>query len=146
LRAAVDEIVKLLKQKAFIIEKFLDTAFRRPIRFRQKVLMVFSELRWNYSPLKEKAVLLPDGLFVCLCRYAALRSTPLYILDVAMCVYAPDAGRSAAHGPRGYLFFDKICRFRDKPLQILYLCGTASALYARLLGAWSPSKMRNYRQ
>jgi hypothetical protein len=30
--------------------------------------MVFSELRWNYSPLKEKAVLLPDGLFVSLCR------------------------------------------------------------------------------
>jgi hypothetical protein len=28
--------------------------------------MVFSELRWNYSPLKEKAVLLPDGLFVFL--------------------------------------------------------------------------------
>jgi len=53
-----------LKQKAFIIEKFLDTAFRRPIRFRQKVLMVFSELRWNYSPLKETAVQLPDGLFV----------------------------------------------------------------------------------
>jgi hypothetical protein len=26
--------------------------------------MVFFELRWNYSPLKEKAVLLPDGLFV----------------------------------------------------------------------------------
>jgi hypothetical protein len=26
--------------------------------------MVFSELRWNYSPLKEKAVLLPDGLFI----------------------------------------------------------------------------------
>jgi hypothetical protein len=69
----VDKIVKLLKQKAFIIEKFLDTAFRRPIRFRQKVLMVFSELRWNYSPLKEKAVLLPDGLFICL----SLRSTPL---------------------------------------------------------------------
>jgi len=55
-----------LKPKAFIIEKFLDTAFRRPIRFRQKVLMVFSELRWNYSPLKEKAVLLPDGLFILL--------------------------------------------------------------------------------
>jgi len=39
--------------------------------------MVFFELRWNYSPLKEKAVLLPDGLFIFFCRYAALRSTPL---------------------------------------------------------------------
>jgi hypothetical protein len=28
--------------------------------------MVFFELRWNYSPLKEKAVLLPDGLFIYL--------------------------------------------------------------------------------
>ncbi len=61
---AVDILIKLLKTKAFIIQKFLDTAFHCPIRFRQKVLMVFLELRWNYSPLKEKAVPLPDGLFV----------------------------------------------------------------------------------
>src|SRR5215813_1976278 len=39
----VDKLIKLLKIKAFILEKFLDTAFRRPIRFRQKVLMVFFE-------------------------------------------------------------------------------------------------------
>jgi hypothetical protein len=39
--------------------------------------MVFFELRWNYSPLKEKAVLLPDGLFIVL---AALRQTaPEYL-------------------------------------------------------------------
>jgi hypothetical protein len=50
----VDKLVKLLKTKAFILEKSLDTAFHRPIRFRQKVLMVFFELRWNYSPLKRK--------------------------------------------------------------------------------------------
>ena len=36
--------------------------------------MVFSELRWNYSPLKEKAVLLPDGLFVS--YVAKLRFAP----------------------------------------------------------------------
>ena len=36
--------------------------------------MVFFELRWNYSPLKEKAVLLPDGLFVCF--VAMLRIAP----------------------------------------------------------------------
>ena len=36
------------------MEKFLDTAFPAPIRFRQKVLMVNSNLRWNYSPLKRK--------------------------------------------------------------------------------------------
>jgi hypothetical protein len=35
--------------------------------------MAFFEIRWNYSPLKEKAVLLPDGLFICFCRYAPHR-------------------------------------------------------------------------
>jgi hypothetical protein len=41
LHANVDKLIKLLKTKAFILEKSLDTAFRCPIRFRQKVLMVF---------------------------------------------------------------------------------------------------------
>jgi hypothetical protein len=40
--------------------------------------MVFSELRWNYSPLKEKAVLLPDGLFVFLCREQSSLHTALH--------------------------------------------------------------------
>jgi hypothetical protein len=35
--------------------------------------MVFFELRWNYSPLKEKAVLLPDGLFIVSGRFATNR-------------------------------------------------------------------------
>jgi hypothetical protein len=35
--------------------------------------MVFFELRWNYSPLKEEAVLLPDGLFVLIGRFATNR-------------------------------------------------------------------------
>jgi hypothetical protein len=122
LRAAVDKIVKLLKQKAFIIEKFLDTAFRRPIRFRQKVLMVFSELRWNYSPLKEKAVLLPDGLFVSLCREATLRSTPLRILlFISRILLLMRAARRASR-PRGDLLCDKICRYaalRSTPLRFL---------------------------
>jgi len=74
----VDKIAKPLKTKAFILEKSLDTAFRWPIRFRQKVLMVFFELRWNYSPLKEKAVLLPDGLFIVL---AASRQTAIVHLS-----------------------------------------------------------------
>lgn len=30
---AVDKLIKLLKTKAFILEKFLDTAFQRTIRF-----------------------------------------------------------------------------------------------------------------
>ena len=51
---AVYELRKSLKTKAFIVEKFLDTAFPPKIRFRQKVLMVISNLRWNYSPLKRR--------------------------------------------------------------------------------------------
>jgi hypothetical protein len=91
LRDGVDKIAKLLKTKAFILQKFLDTAFRCPIRFRQKVLMVFLELRWNYSPLKEKAVQLPDGLFVSSGRFAANRSRIMLIMDCS----APDARCSA---------------------------------------------------
>jgi len=40
--------------------------------------MVFFELRWNYSPLKEKAVLLPDGLFVFFCREQGSLHTALH--------------------------------------------------------------------
>jgi hypothetical protein len=60
----VDKIVKLLKTKVSILEKFLDTTFHWPIRFRQKVLMAFFEIRWNYSPLKREGRPLPDGLFI----------------------------------------------------------------------------------
>src|SRR4029077_3354327 len=82
---------KLLKTKAFILEKFLDTAFRCPIRFRQKVLMAFLELRWNYSPLKEKAVQLPDGLFVC---FGTLLRQPLkfFLVVTDFCSCCPPLG------------------------------------------------------
>jgi hypothetical protein len=54
--------------------------------------MVFFELRWNYSPLKEKAVLLPDGLFIFV---LSLRSTPLWIFYPCESTSALDASRSA---------------------------------------------------
>jgi hypothetical protein len=107
----------LLKQKAFIIEKFLDTAFRCPIRFRQKVLMVFSELRWNYSPLKEKAVLLPDGLFVYL---VAARQTARE-LRLSHEVSAPDAGRSARTGLASSSFRQNMSRARLAPHRFTFL-------------------------
>jgi hypothetical protein len=69
--------------------------------------MVFFELRWNYSPLKEKAVLLPDGLFILL---VASRQTAK-----ESCLwknyFAPDASRSAATGLAAWGVVDKICRF-----------------------------------
>jgi hypothetical protein len=43
----------LLKRKAFILEKFLDTAFQPPIRFFPESSDGFLNLRWNYSPLKK---------------------------------------------------------------------------------------------
>jgi len=52
----VDRYVKLLKTKAFKLEKVLDTAFHRPIRFRQISSDGLLNIRWNYSPLKEKAI------------------------------------------------------------------------------------------
>jgi len=54
LRVDVDNIVKLLKTNAFILEKFLDTAFRGPIRFRQKVLMVFFDSVGTILPWKRR--------------------------------------------------------------------------------------------
>jgi hypothetical protein len=95
-----------LKQKAFIIEKSLDTAFRCPIRFRQKVLMVFSELRWNYSPLKEKAVLLPDGLFVVM--VASRQTATNFFIDVEINLLLMRAARRKSASR--LLLFDKICR------------------------------------
>jgi len=56
--------------------------------------MVFFELRWNYSPLKEKAVLLPDGLFICFCRYAPHRFT----FQLSLCAFL--LLRRAARRPR----------------------------------------------
>jgi hypothetical protein len=108
----VDKIVKLLKTKVSILEKFLDTAFHWPIRFRQKVLMVFFELRWNYSPLKEKAVLLPDGLFI----YLSLRNKPHKSICRRRTVSAPDASRSAATGLAAWMF-NRICRYAPPPLE-----------------------------
>jgi hypothetical protein len=93
-----------LKPKAFIIEKFLDTAFRRPIRFRQKVLMVFSELRWNYSPLKEKAVLLPDGLFVIM--VASRQTATIFFFDAESNLLLMRAARRSSR-PRDFFFLTK---------------------------------------
>ena len=47
--------------------------------------MVFFELRWNYSPLKEKAVLLPDGLFVIMVGFATNRYTSIHVFDTYFC-------------------------------------------------------------
>ncbi len=50
----VDPSCKLLKIRLFKPKILLDTALLRLIRFPQKALMD-ENLRWNYSPLKEKA-------------------------------------------------------------------------------------------
>lgn len=42
--------------------------------------MVFFELRWNYSPLKEKAVLLPDGLFIYVVATRQTAKVHLFLL------------------------------------------------------------------
>jgi hypothetical protein len=52
----------MMKTKTFKLEKFLDTAFPWPIRFRQKVLMVNFDPPLELFSLERKAVQLPDGL------------------------------------------------------------------------------------
>jgi hypothetical protein len=52
----VDALDKTLKTKVFILEKFLDTGFRPLLRFLPESSDGFVNLRWNYSPLKKKAV------------------------------------------------------------------------------------------
>src|SRR6185312_1633037 len=67
---AVDVLVKLLKRKTFILEKFLDTAFQPPIRFFPESSDGFLNLRWNYSPLKERPSSCRTAFYVYLCRCA----------------------------------------------------------------------------
>jgi hypothetical protein len=70
---AVDVLIKSLKTKAFIIEKFLDTAFHCPIRFRQKVLMVFFEPPLELFSLERKGRSVAGRPFRFLCRFAPHR-------------------------------------------------------------------------
>jgi hypothetical protein len=63
LSATIDRSCKLLKIKAFIYQKSLDTPVFGLIRFRQKVLTGFSPPLELFS-LEGKAALLPGGLFV----------------------------------------------------------------------------------
>jgi hypothetical protein len=83
--------------------------------------MVFFELRWNYSPLKEKAVLLPDGLFIC---FVAALHTPLQCVCLfELFLLLMQAARRASR-PRGMGVVDKICHsaaFCSTPLQVLHL-------------------------
>jgi hypothetical protein len=80
--------------------------------------MVFFELRWNYSPLKEKAVLLPDGLFIC---FVAALHTPLQcvcLFDLFLLLCEPLGG----HGLTAWGVVDKICRFAvfwSTPIEVL---------------------------
>ena len=74
LQPDVDNIVKLLKTNVFILEKFLDTAFRGPIRFRQKVLMVFFWTPLELFSLEREGRPVAGRPFRL---FLSLRSTPL---------------------------------------------------------------------
>jgi hypothetical protein len=55
--------------------------------------MVFFELRWNYSPLKEKAVLLPDGLSFVFVAKLCFAPLPLKSIYPPESISTPDASR-----------------------------------------------------
>ena len=113
----VDNIVKLLKQKAFIIQKFLDTAFRRPIRFRQKVLMVFSELRWNYSRLKREGRPVagrPFRLFLSRAALAPNRYGAFIVVELSLLLMRA----ARRHTGLAAISFRQYLSFRHKPLKI----------------------------
>jgi hypothetical protein len=80
--------------------------------------MVFFELRWNYSPLKEKAVLLPDGLFIVLvASFWSLRDKPLKSLAARKSFLLL---MRAARRPRASQLSVSIeSALRDKPLESL---------------------------
>jgi|SRR5215467_10453294 len=60
----VDAYVKILKTKAFILEKFLDTGFRPLLRFLPESSDGFFEPPLELFSLERKGRPLPDGLFV----------------------------------------------------------------------------------
>jgi hypothetical protein len=73
-RENVDNIRKILKTKTFILEKFLDTAFRTLLRFLPESFDGFFEHPLElFSLEKKRPSKLPDGLFVCFCRCAPTR-------------------------------------------------------------------------
>jgi hypothetical protein len=75
--------------------------------------MAFLELRWNYSPLKEKAVQLPDGLFVFFCREAIASLHPAPEVSPMQDRAAPDARRSARKSASRLPIFDRYATNRS---------------------------------
>jgi hypothetical protein len=74
--------------------------------------MVFFEIRWNYSPLKEKAVLLPDGLFIYLVASRQTARKSSFNLRIS----APDASRSAVTGLAAWMMWTKfVASLRSTP-------------------------------
>ena len=62
---AIDSFRNLLKTKAFISEKSLDTPVFRLLRFRQKSFDGILQPPLELFSLEEEAAQLPGGLFVC---------------------------------------------------------------------------------
>jgi hypothetical protein len=103
----VDKLIKLLKTKAFILEKFLDTAFRCPIRFRQKVLMVFFEPPLELFSLERKGRPVAGRPFRW---FMSLRSTPLYIFHSGKNLLPLTRAARRVIGLPAFLFMNKFCR------------------------------------
>jgi predicted phosphatase len=127
----VDKLIKLLKIKAFILEKFLDTAFRRPIRFRQKVLMVFFETPLELFSLEKRR---PS---CCRTAFSFLSVASLHTAGerrsgiVSLCSWGTPLVATRASRRK---MVDKICRFaqvsRKRRSGIVSLCSWGTPLVA----------------
>jgi hypothetical protein len=76
--------------------------------------MVFFELRWNYSPLKEKAVLLPDGLFifsVATLRFAPHRYSAFVLVELFLLLMQTARRASRPRGMSRWTEFVATLRF-----------------------------------
>jgi hypothetical protein len=99
--------------------------------------MVFFELRWNYSPLKEEAVLLPDGLFIFM---VASRHTAKEF-RLSQGISAPDASRSARTGLAAWMWWTKFVATLDTAMDFCLsqenFCSCCKPLGAQIgLAAW----------
>src|SRR5215471_15852537 len=123
----VDAYVKILKTKAFILEKFLDTDFRSLLRFLPESSDGFFEPPLELFSLERKGRPLPDGLFV----YSVAALQTARVRGFGRHSSAPTSGRSARKSASLPWFSFGKCRCAPNRLRRL----TSAIIHLRLMHA-----------